>query len=50
MLILAGLGNGWLSAGDQHTAGILLVALSFEGDLTKQLRRIADKVGVRQTL
>jgi succinate-acetate transporter protein len=29
MLILAGLGNGWLSAGDQHTAGILLAAFVF---------------------
>jgi succinate-acetate transporter protein len=29
MLVLAGLGNGWLSAGDQHTAGILLAAFVF---------------------
>jgi succinate-acetate transporter protein len=29
MLVVAGLGNGWLSAGDQHTAGILLAAFVF---------------------
>lgn len=29
MLILAGLGNGWLPASDQHTDGILLAAFVF---------------------
>jgi succinate-acetate transporter protein len=29
MLVLAGLGNGWLPASDQHTAGILLAAFVF---------------------
>lgn len=29
MLILAGQGNGWLPAADQHTAGILLAAFVF---------------------
>ncbi|HEU5214973.1 MAG TPA: hypothetical protein VFU30_05480 [Gaiellaceae bacterium] len=29
MLILAGLGNGWLPASEQHTAGILLAAFVF---------------------
>lgn len=29
MLILAGLGNGWLPASQQHTAGILLAAFVF---------------------
>jgi succinate-acetate transporter protein len=29
MLILAGLGNGWLPASDQHTAGLLLAAFVF---------------------
>src|SRR5690349_11309802 len=29
MLILAGLGNGWLPASEQHTAGLLLAAFVF---------------------
>jgi succinate-acetate transporter protein len=29
MLLLAGLGNGWLRASDQHTVGILLAAFVF---------------------